>query len=229
MPRDVFGCYLTDGESVSHSFMRSVVSLLAADDHLIDGGLRCRRTGPGDIANGRNELTAMWLDQTEAPWMWMIDTDMGFPPDTLSALIASANTVNAGAMGALCFSWRADVPDGYGGFVAKATPTMFDWDGQGFRVSCTYPRNEAVLTSATGAACLLIHRSTAETIRREYGPEWWNPVRYPDGRFLGEDLSFCWRMRMLGIPLFVDTGIRTTHAKTAWIGEGDFLRDFLPH
>lgn len=229
--RDVFACYLTDGASVSHSFHRSLVALMVHDEmngkRLLAAGPRCRRTGPGDLANGRNALTRMWLDETEAEWLWMVDSDMGFLPETLDALLAVGTTWQKdgmGAVGALCFSWRADEPDGMGGFRAKATPTIFFWKDEGFQLALDYPRNTVIPVDGTGAACLLVHRSVAEKVREICGDDWWTPVRYPHGEreFLGEDLSFCYRVRSVNRAIFVDTRIKTTHAKMAWIGEEQF-------
>lgn len=220
----ILPAYLTDGENVSHSFM---VSMLGMTGHAsTDAHARVlepirRRTGPADIATGRNELTLAFLD-TEADWLWFVDTDMGFAPSTPLQLRQSADPAERPVVGALCFTWRCDVPDGMGGYAGRLTPTLFGWDDQGFRVAVGYPRGEIVRTAATGAACLLIHRSALEKVRAEFGDEWWSQVRYPSGQTIGEDLSFCWRLGKVGVPVHVDTSIKTTHAKTVWLGERDF-------
>ncbi len=153
----------------------------------------------------------------------MIDTDMGFHPDTPHRLLAAALAEQAPAVGALCFSLRHEEPDGMGGYVTRPIPTLYGWDAKGFRAVTSYPANTRTKVAATGAACLLIQRTAVEKLQREYGDEWWTPVRYPDGRMLGEDLSFCYRLGEQGLPVFVDTSIPTTHAKLSWLDEGTWL------
>ncbi len=216
---DVFGCYLSDGR-VEINFMKSVAGLLAhdreRDRRLIDDDLLHSRTSSGGIASARNQLTRVFLE-SDARWLWMVDADMGFAPDTLDRLLASKSGHPGAsyAVGALCFSWRPEEPDGLGGYRFRPLPTLFGWDGKGFKVASHYPFNSVVRVAGTGAACLLIHRSVMEKI----GEDWWTSVRYPDGDFLSEDLSFCYRAGEAGFPIYVDTSIKTNHAKTIYVSE----------
>ncbi len=215
---DVFGCYLTDGREVAHSFLASLARLTlhdaAGSRRLQREGMTHCRVASGGIAAGRNALTEEFLE-SGAQWMWMVDSDMGFEPDTLDRLLA----VEAEVVGALCFSWRPEEPDGMGGYRFRPLPTIFAWDGQGFHVASHYQPNRLIQVGGTGAACLLVHRSAMVTLEKEYGQEWWTPVRYPDGDFLSEDLSFCYRLIEQGIGVHVDTSIKTTHAKTIYVSE----------
>lgn len=227
--RDVFGCYLSDGREVAQSFMSSLARLLRQDTRLIGQDLTNLRSSSGGIAAGRNHLTRLFLDETDAEWMWMVDADMGFKPDTLDRLLEAESAalvpphVPRPIVGALCFSWRPEEPDGMGGYRCRPVPTLFGWDGKGFKVAGSYPHNAMVRVAATGAACLLVHRSAMELIREKHGDDWWTPVRYPDGDFLSEDLSFCYRAGELDLPIHVDTSIKTTHAKTIWVSEEHWI------
>jgi len=221
---DVFGAYLTDGREVSHSFMVSMMRLdrhdRANDRRLLDAGMTHARVASGGIAGGRNDLTRHFL-ASDATWLWMVDSDMGFAPDTLDRLLASLSGHPGAsyAVGALCFSWRPEEPDGMGGYRFRPRPTIFGWDGVGFRAVDHYTPNAVIKVGGTGAACLLIHRTVMEAIESAYAEEWWTPVRYPNGDFLSEDLSFCYRAGQQGYPIFVDTSIKTTHAKTLYVSE----------
>lgn len=225
---EVFGCYLTDGGQVEHSFMKSVMGVMAGPDRdlLHDRDLTYCRVSSGGIAVGRNKLTAMWLEETDCEWMWMVDSDMGFGPHVLSQLLDSAQaTPDCKVLGALCFSWKPEASDRMGGYTFKATPTLFKWDGAGFLAATGYPVDEVVQVSATGAACLLIHRDAAIEVAEVYGPdEWWTPIRYEGGDFLSEDLSFCHRVRSVNRGIWVDTSIKTTHAKSLYVSEETFLK-----
>jgi hypothetical protein len=59
------------------------------------------------------------------------------------------------------------------------------------------------------------------------GGGWFDRLRGTDGSLLGEDISFCIRAGAAGFPIHVDTGVRTTHHKHLWLGEGDFWSSFV--
>jgi hypothetical protein len=132
-------------------------------------------------------------------------------------------------VGALCFSQREDSADGFGGYRCTATPTVFDWahiDGQyGWQVRWNYPQNTVMQVGGTGAACVLVHRSVFEKIQAEHGNVWYDRVpNTTTGQLISEDLSFCLRAGALKIPMFVHTGVPTTHFKNLWLSEEDYWR-----
>jgi hypothetical protein len=43
------------------------------------------------------------------------------------------------------------------------------------------------------------------------------------GKVVSEDLSMCMRAGSLDIPVHVHTGVRTTHQKTLWVAEDDYM------
>ena len=105
--------------------------------------------------------------------------------------------------------------------------TIFDWVQSGghgtFYGRTRYPVNSVVQCAGTGSACILIHRSVLQRIADEFGPVWYD--RVPNkvvGGLLGEDLSFCVRVQALGVPIFVHTGVKTTHLKHLWLAEDDY-------
>jgi hypothetical protein len=88
--------------------------------------------------------------------------------------------------------------------------------------------------SATGGACILIHRQVFAAMRRPYPKGFGTladgvtPNQYPwfseglvgpKGQPLGEDVAFCRKARLLGIPVHVHTGITTGHMKSFEITE----------
>jgi hypothetical protein len=55
-------------------------------------------------------------------------------------------------------------------------------------------------------------------VRAKYGDAWFDTATHPTGlkgkpRNFSEDLSFCVRLAACGIPLHVDTRVKTTHYK----------------
>src|SRR3954451_3931639 len=68
----------------------------------------------GDPSEARNRVTAHFLDKTETEWLWWVDADMGFEPDTLTRLLDAADPDARPVVGALCFGLRNAAADGCG-------------------------------------------------------------------------------------------------------------------
>ena len=190
------------------------------------------KTGSGGIPEARNVLAKQTIDDG-VDWLFMVDSDMGFAPDSLQRLLDAADPVERPIVGGLCFAYREQYSDGMGGFRCMPRPTIFDFikhpDGHmRFTGLNHYPADSMFQCAGTGAAFLLIHRTVLERIRDEYGPTWFDRVRGTDGSLLGEDISFFVRTNALEIPCFVHTGVKTTHKKTIYVSDEDFWESFLP-
>lgn len=175
--------------------------------------------GTGQIAAGRNRVVRDFLEQTDGEWLLMVDTDMGFAPDTVDRLVAAADPGERPVVGALCFAaCREGEPTPLHGELFSIRPTVYTWasdgTGSGFWPVLNYGRGGLARVDGTGAACLLIHRTALEKVADRYGPAWFDPMP-ADGsaRWFSEDLSFCLRLREAGIPLHVDTSVKTAHHK----------------
>lgn len=188
------------------------------------GGTELRQMcGTGGIAEGRNEVARAFLDTQDAEWLWFIDTDMGFTPDTVDRLVASADRYAAPVMGGLCFAQRRTSPGGALHAPEFAIiPTCYSYaeleEETGFLPMKDYGRDQVITVAATGAACLLIHRDVLAKVRAAYGDAWFDPITHPAGykggrRVFSEDLSFCVRLAALDIPVHVDTRVKTSHEK----------------
>ena len=212
--------------TVSHSFMHSMVGVVEHDHTLpsqLIAGMLDVRCGAGALVASRNSAVAGFLDDCDAEWLWLVDTDMGFAPDTVARLVGAADPALRPVVGALCFGLIETGTDGMGGWVTETFATLYDWRAddqgrEGFAARQVWQRDALVRVDGTGAACLLVHRDAVAKVRAEHGDHWFTPVQYPDGTQVGEDLSFCWRLGQIGIPLHVHTGVRTTHHKQVWIG-----------
>lgn len=216
-PANVFAAYLHDGDRVSHSFMRSVMN---TDRALLHGGsFTGILTRTGAIADSRNNATAHFLAETDADWLWFVDSDMGWEPRALPALLGIAHPDSAPIVGAHCVALRHGEPDGMGGYRTKTQSTLFMWDGLGFvAFDPRLERTGLVPVDGTGAACLLIHRGALTALRTDMPrDDWWTPIRGDGGRLMGEDLSFSYRVMRAGLPMHVHMGVRTSHAKMVWL------------
>lgn len=225
-------------ETVSASWHESVQALRDWDEkyeHYIwgneTGGGRIRSWCSSEgLVRGRNLLVKDFLEQTSTEWLLWVDTDMGFEPDTLARMMEVADPVERPIIGALCFAQKMPFTDTMGGFKTIPIPTIYSWTREdGFRPALGYPVNTLVRCQATGSAAILIHRSVFEKIHEKYGRRWYDklpdPLREDD--VIGEDLSFCLRAGTCGIPVYVHTGIRTTHHKPIWVNEQDYWNHML--
>lgn len=184
------------------------------------------------IPDARNSICKTLLDDSDCEWLFFIDADMGFEMVLLDQLMAVADAKDRPIVGGLAFVNRELGPDGRNGMRTFPSPTIMDyWQHKDgifrFTARTHYPINSMTRVGATGAAVLLIHRSVVQTMREKFGDEWFSRLRDGAGAELGEDISFCDRCRLLDLPVYVHTGIRTTHFKQIWLGEDHFWDAFL--
>lgn len=205
---DVCVAYAHPG-TVRAEFADSLFSLLAR--YQLQSRI-CLGSGPR-IATTRNKIIRSFLDRTSAQWLWMVDADMTFTPDILERMLDCDQQV----VGALCFARNDD---------GTVYPTLYrDNRPDGFidRVF-DYEPDSLMEVDATGAACLLVHREVLEKVGLDNDePYRWFADEAEDGREIGEDITFCLRVRKLGYPVYVHTGIVCGHVKTKIVTEQDYL------
>jgi hypothetical protein len=237
------------------NFVDSVLRTIAYDkthgDHLMhNSGLR----GTGalaaawgrsiELSHARNTIAAAFM-ASSADWLLWWDTDIGCEPNAVEALLAAADPDTAPIVGGLCFIENEYQHDFHGGLQSSLAPTLYDW-------SWTEPANgmpgayklatrpawtpgEVTRVGATGTGFLLTHRSVYEKIstwlmdQGAPGHIWFERIPGPDGELCGEDISFCMRAHQVGLPVFVHTGVTTTHQKTVWYGAPEYrTKPFAP-
>lgn len=203
------------GGLVRAEFAASVLDLVTKGPVPVETVL-AYQSGP-NISTGRNQLVNSFLSEYTAPWLLMTDTDMVFPHDTAARLVEAADPVERPVVGALCFSQN---------FQGAPYSTMYELTEPepgrlAFARRSEWPENECVKVSATGAACLLMHRDALELVEKtslDPAAPWFRemPVGAPLS-LMGEDMTFCLRCAAAGIPVYVHTGIRAGHMKTTML------------
>lgn len=214
------------GQSVHADFHNHMINLLAYDSthsrRILNGhGGFVTRGGSVNISSHRNNICLQFLDWGKADWLWMVDTDMTFEPDILDRLLENADPDKAPVVGGLCFGL-----DDKG----MLFPTLYDITGTEeepeFLRYDEWAPESMVQVFATGAACLLIHRSALEAVRdfefvdaagrphKGYGEvfPWFQETDFY-GRLMGEDITFCLRLGKAGVPVFVNTAVHLGHVK----------------
>ena len=210
-----------------HSIIEMLAHDMANEGRIMRGGWVAIHAGTDGLVESRNMAVKTFLAEKKAEWLFWVDTDMGFKPETIDRLMAAADPVERPIMGALCFSLRETEPDGMGGYKTSMTPTIFDWSHEGeqygFAVRWHFAPDQPVRCAGTGSACILIHRSVFEKIEKKHGPVWYNRIpNTTTGQLVSEDLSFCLRAGAMDIPLHVHTGVEASHAKLDWLGNRQY-------
>lgn len=216
--------YLQDGRPHG-DFMESLMDVLQYDATMHrrivggDGGRIAFRAGH-NLSAPRNMVVEKFLQYGKADWLWMVDSDMTFQPDTVERLLEYADPEQAPIVGGLCFGFdeQGDIRPTLYGLIGETPETL---------QVCRYDEwipDSMYQVAATGAACLLVHRSVFERMRdfedpRRPGKRGFNDA-FPyfqetehDGRPVSEDFTFCWRAGILGIPVYVNTAVHLGHIK----------------
>ncbi len=186
------------------------------------------------ITKTRNRITRTFLELEHRPeWLLMIDADMTFDPDLVERLIQAAHPVERPIVGGLCFAYMRDND-------RKFWPTLYAWipGTERLRRLTQYPSDTLIPVAATGAACLLVHRTVFEEIAKRWPPPWpWfaetpfyekgddGETLWETGDAYSEDITFCLRAQAAGFPIYVHTGIRVGHVKEFVADEAAFIEE----
>jgi len=206
------------------AFCESLLDLVVYDvafhQRIVNGGGRISIQAGANLAGPRNSLVRRFLEYGKADWMLMLDTDMTFTPDLVERLLEFADPEKAPIVGGLCFGF-----DDKG----EIQPTLFgllgdpESDLKVIRYH-EWPPDAMFQVAATGAACLLIHKSVFERIRDVELPSrggkrgfndafpWFQETEH-DGGPVSEDITFCWRAYQADIPVYVNTAVQLGHIK----------------
>lgn len=172
----------------------------------------------GLLSRGRNEVVRTFLDATDGAWLLMLDTDHGLPVAAFDKVIGAAHDTERPVVSGLYF---AAFP---GELYPTPVPTIYRLnDGRHAPVD-DYPRDQVIEVDAAGAGFMLVHRSALDAIRASVDGSlrdwcWFADGPTPDGAWLGEDLTFCQRLRANGVPLHAHTGAILPHHKDYWLDD----------
>lgn len=208
--------FISPGE-VATSFLESMLTISTSDPHIV--GHISVVSGPR-IAAARNDVVTGFLAHPQEPdWLFMVDSDMDFPQNTIAKFLEASNLKIRPVVGGLCFG---------GGRIGMPFPTLYRLvdpkknGGKITEVIHDYPKDALCKVDATGAAALFIHRSVLEDMCSSFStmpdgyrnPHPWFAESVQMGYEYGEDWTFCMRLRHLKIPLYVHTGIKFGHRKS---------------
>lgn len=192
--------------NVAALFMRSVVDTVRKYDYPIYPVM----SGP-NVSRARNMIVDGFLNQhCGIDWLFMVDTDMVFTPDTILNLLSCNEPLISG----LCLTGSE-----------RPSPSMYkrveDGPDKGMYLSITqWPTDEIMDVDVFGAACSLIHRSVFEDIRNKFPNPCaqWYQEEQRDQVLVGEDFTFCERATAAGYQPKVNTAVQVGHVKGSMLG-----------
>ncbi len=208
--------------TVHTDFMYSLVWAMMYDfanhQRIVNGGGLLPIDAGANLSGPRNEIVRKFLTHG-ADWLLMLDTDMTFQPDLIERLLLNADPEKAPIVGGLCFGFddKGQIqPTLYGFLGDEDNPLVVRYH--------EWPEDAMMQVAATGGAALLIHRAVFEQMATFEHPSrpgkagfndafpWFQELEH-DGRPVSEDIGFCWRAGLLGIPVYVDTSVQLGHIK----------------
>lgn len=203
--------------------MAHMASLIRARDHMLQYGIvpgfMERLARAQHVHRARNEIVQGLLD-SDCDYLLFVDADMGLPQNAIERLLSVAHETERPIVAGLCFAQRVT------GWCEADYSTTFDivptvqlWNVEddkpvSFSIVADYPRDSVVQIDSTGGACVLIHRTVLARMRDEFGDHWFTPLaNEATGGPWGEDTSFFLRCRDIGVPVHLDTSVKTSHDK----------------
>ena len=190
-----------------------VQSLMSLD---IDQETRIKFLPGSLVYDSRNQLTEI-ARASGCEYIFFLDSDMTFQPDTLKRLMADSKEKNLDIVTGLAFTRRMPIRTA----IFSKCEYSVDEDGQLFPDGVNYmdyPKDSLFPVAACGMACCLIKMSCVDNVLKNYG------LPFSPAQGWGEDLSFCIRARELGHSIYCDSRVKVGHIGKMVVTEEMFLR-----
>lgn len=212
-------------DKVAGEFCVSIANLVGYDQrrnrHIT--GLMPMSSGP-NLNTARNKQATHFLEETDAEWLLIVDSDMVFDPDVIVRLLEVADPEKAPVVGGLCFG-ETTKQDGR----VVPFPTLYTYGenlvGQQVDFNAE-PVERLVQVNGTGTGFLMVHHTVFEAVADKFGdraPLVWFEEMVLEGRLWSEDQMFCLRAQQAGFPIHVDMQTRIGHVKRHIVDIGSYL------
>jgi len=193
-------------ERILAKFVDSLMGLIV---HSLGQGIEIVRivTYRDNITFARNKIASKFLE-TDAEYLFFLDDDMVFDPDTLIRLLKRDRKV----AGALTFI-RSEPHE----------PSFYTKDSHDTYVPIyMWKPKDLVECDAIGMAATLINRTVFEKMKSvsQYHKKIYG--FYDNIGFKGEDLSFCEKAKSLDFKIYCDTEVLVGHLTDKVVGYGDY-------
>ena len=164
------------------------------------------------IHDARNNFASKAIENGYDRVLW-IDSDMLYNADLLEQLSADMDEGRE-YVSALCFKRSMPTEP----VVYKELRNNVDVPGILEAVIWKdYPRDQIFQCEGTGFGAVMTSVPLLKKVWDNYGP----PFMYMNN--LGEDLSFNWRVKQLGVPMYCDSRVKVGHIGEYVYSEGDYI------
>lgn len=213
------------GDVIRPAFVRSVVRAIATDrGRLIHGYI----TSEGlYVPRGRNDIADQFLERSGCEWLWFLDTDVAFPEDALSRMLAASRDGERKILAAPYWS------------IDEEGEPYCTWMGLNDGSILPYreiPEEGVFELAACGMGCTLIHRDVLVDVAKSRKDEdpwvWFGHDLLETGEHLtrlGEDVSFCLRAARAGHATWGVCGVEVDHLKVQATRRGPSFKTHLDH
>lgn len=155
-----------------------------------------------------------------AEWMFLMDVDQTFPPNTIPRLLESAEKYDAKILSVLYHIGRvpyAPVSGWVKEYEVKGEKgyAYVNKNGQAWKSEYVPLGQGVVEVDWAGSGGMLIHRSVVEAIGWPPFLDVWEKGR--GARTLGHDVNFCLRAKEKGFKTYVDTTLESDHGKFTYV------------
>jgi hypothetical protein len=147
------------------------------------------------IAQNRNLIVRRFLDESRSDWLWFLDYDIIFAPETLPVLLSAAHATTTPIVGGLYFGRFKE---------GIRSMWMHEKDGNEF-TPVEYFTDQLTELTFIGMGCTMIHRSVFEKLDNDDPWPWFDHdvMITPDGpERMSEDYVFCDRARKAGFTIW---------------------------
>jgi len=186
---------------VTFPFFQSVVAMMAFE---MRQGPKQRFVGwlPAQgcyIHKNRNQICHNFLEHTKADYLWFVDSDIQFTPDTLQKMMTKADELDADVLACPYLLQDGSI-------------TFYSHQSEGHYISYGEIKFDEVYDlDSAGTGNMLIHRRVLEKLRDRYkgihrtGAVEWSAAWFAHDRdgdvLIGEDHTFCNRVKREGFSI----------------------------
>lgn len=177
--------------------------------------------GVGSLPNTTRTRNGNAFLQSDAEWIFLVDTDMVWEPDAIITLRQYAEKHGIKAISGWTVSMKNGIwPNAY----------LRDPDGNFVPYGEIEPMSSPIPVDAVGGSNFLVHRDIYEAIAEETRGTTgylWQDIEYSESAdyMVGEDLVFCDRIaRYTGEQIWYHPGAIFTHIKPVPFGPQEYLR-----
>lgn len=209
MIKGTIGIARTDHFVIPYHFMISLIHLIRHCDKVWEPGSVKLKIVEGSLLE---ENRIGLLNMTEGDWLLMLDTDMTFPHDMAEQLdkhIQDGKDMVSGLY-FLGYEQANNTPAIYPPELNDRTPAYRYTD---------YPKDSVFEIGGCGMGVCMIGKKIVDDFKanQQVGQSFRRMVKM--GKYVGEDLSFCYRVRDKGYKIYCDSTIKAGHLRPYALSE----------